>query len=149
MHENTPAEKRLPAENSERTHRMKQEMLINVAQPEECRIAIVEDGSLEELYIERTSQDNYVGNIYKGKVVNLKPSIQAAFVDFGVGRNGFLHISDLEPQYYRQGGIDPGKPIDSGSLARADVDMGDDDDDPAPDADEPRGRRGHRPPRPG
>ena len=49
---------------------MKQEMLINVSQPEECRIAIVEDGVLEELYIERTSQDNYVGNIYKGKVVN-------------------------------------------------------------------------------
>ena len=45
---------------------MKQEMLINVSQPEECRIAIVEDGVLEELYIERTSQDNYVGNIYKG-----------------------------------------------------------------------------------
>src|SRR4030088_3250778 len=80
---------------------MKQEMLINVAQPEECRIAIVEDAVLEELYIERTSQDNYVGNIYKGKVVNLEPSIQAAFVDFGVGRNGFLHISDIEPQYYR------------------------------------------------
>ncbi len=48
---------------------MKQEMLINVSQPEECRIAIVEDGQLEELYIERTSQDNYVGNIYKGRVV--------------------------------------------------------------------------------
>src|SRR5881396_1236532 len=79
---------------------MKQEMLINVAQPEECRIAIVDDGVLEELYIERTSQDNYVGNIYKGKVVNLEPSIQAAFVDFGVGRNGFLHISDVEPAYY-------------------------------------------------
>jgi ribonuclease E len=86
---------------------MKKEMLINVAQPEECRIAIVEDGVLEELYIERASQDNYVGNIYKGKVVNLEPSIQAAFVDFGVGRNGFLHISDVEPQYYRQGGYDP------------------------------------------
>ena len=86
---------------------MKKEMLINVAQPEECRIAIVEDGSLEELYIERASQDNYVGNIYKGKVVNLEPSIQAAFVDFGVGRNGFLHISDVEPQYFRQGGYDP------------------------------------------
>src|SRR5579872_7104352 len=81
---------------------MKQEMLINVAQPEECRIAIVEDGILEELYIERTSQDNYVGNIYKGKVVNLEPSIQAAFVDFGVGRNGFLHVSDVEPQYYHR-----------------------------------------------
>ena len=90
---------------------MKKEMLINVSQPEECRIAIVEDGLLEELYIERSSQDNYVGNIYKGKIVNLEPSIQAAFVDFGVGRNGFLHISDVEPQYYRQGGYDPGKPI--------------------------------------
>jgi len=85
---------------------MKQEMLINVAQPEECRIAIVEDGLLEELYVERSSQDNYVGNIYKGKIVNLEPSIQAAFVDFGVGRNGFLHISDVESQYFRQGGYD-------------------------------------------
>ena len=96
---------------------MKQEMLINVAQPEECRIAIVEDGLLEELYIERTSQDNYVGNIYKGKIVNLEPSIQAAFVDFGVGRNGFLHISDVEPQYFRQGGFDPDKPIHAQRLA--------------------------------
>ena len=85
---------------------MKQEMLINVSQPEECRIAIVEDGVLEELYVERTGQDSYVGNIYKGVVVNLEPSIQAAFVDFGVGRNGFLHISDIEPQYFRQGGYD-------------------------------------------
>ena len=86
---------------------MKQEMLINVSQPEECRIAIVEDGVLEELYVERAGQDSYVGNIYKGVVVNLEPSIQAAFVDFGVGRNGFLHISDVEPQYFRQGGYDP------------------------------------------
>ncbi len=86
---------------------MKKEMLINAMQPEECRIAIVEDGRLEELYTERASQDNYVGNIYKGKIVNLEPSIQAAFVDFGVGRNGFLHISDVEPRYYRQGGFDP------------------------------------------
>ena len=86
---------------------MKQEMLINVSQPEECRIAIVEDGVLEELYVDRTSLDSYVGNIYKGVVVNLEPSIQAAFVDFGVGKNGFLHISDIDPQYFRQGGIDP------------------------------------------
>ncbi|MDO4571424.1 MAG: Rne/Rng family ribonuclease [Planctomycetia bacterium] len=86
---------------------MRQEMLINVSQPEECRIAIVEDGVLEELYVDRTSLDSYVGNIYKGVVVNLEPSIQAAFIDFGVGKNGFLHISDLEPQYFRQGGIRP------------------------------------------
>src|ERR1700730_14089759 len=109
---------------------MKQEMLINVSQPEECRIAIVEDGVLEELYIERTSQDNYVGNIYKGKVVNIEPSIQAAFVDFGVGRNGFLHISDIEPQYYRQGGFDPSRPIDFGGHSYgSEVDLGDADSD--------------------
>src|ERR671935_2802548 len=80
---------------------MKKEMLINVLQPEECRIAIVEDGVLEELYVERTSHESYVGNIYKGRIVNIEPSIQAAFVDFGIGRNGFLHVSDVEPAYYR------------------------------------------------
>jgi ribonuclease E len=103
---------------------MKSEMLINVSQPEECRIAIVEDGLLEELYIERASQESYVGNIYKGRIVNLEPSIQAAFVDFGVGRNGFLHISDVEPQYFRQGGFDPGEAMSFGRLA--DIDVGDD-----------------------
>src|SRR5438067_7748141 len=76
-------------------------MLINVLQPEECRIAILEDGVLEELYVERTGHESYVGNIYKGRIVNIEPSIQAAFVDFGVGRNGFLHVSDVEPTYWR------------------------------------------------
>ncbi|MGD9644261.1 MAG: ribonuclease E/G [Pirellulales bacterium] len=129
---------------------MKQEMLINVSQPEECRIAIVEDGLLEELYIERSSQDNYVGNVYKGRVVNLEPSIQAAFVDFGVGRNGFLHISDVEPQYFRQGGYDPDKPIEGDarrgrrpqeSNGDPDTDFGDEDNGHAP--------QSHRRPRPG
>ena len=92
---------------------MKKEMLINVMQPEECRIAILESGVLEELYIERASQENFVGNIYKGRIVNIEPSIQAAFVDFGVGRNGFLHISDVEPAYYRH--LDPeGSKYDTG-----------------------------------
>ncbi|MDZ4818600.1 MAG: Rne/Rng family ribonuclease [Planctomycetota bacterium] len=128
-------------------------MLINVSQPEECRIAIVEDGILEELYIERTSQDNYVGNIYKGRVVNIEPSIQAAFVDFGVGRNGFLHISDLEPQYFRQGGYDPDKPIDDGRPPRRDrppVEEVAEDDDEIVDEDGSPPARGRRPgPRPG
>ncbi|HET6884384.1 MAG TPA: Rne/Rng family ribonuclease [Pirellulales bacterium] len=128
---------------------MKQEMLINVSQPEECRIAIVEDGVLEELYIERTSQDNYVGNIYKGRVVNLEPSIQAAFVDFGVGRNGFLHISDVESQYFRQGGFDPSRPIDSGGSQSRDFDLGDDNDEPNGGAGGQATRRRQRRPRPG
>src|SRR5688500_17268025 len=78
----------------------KKEMLINVSEGEECRIAVVEDGKLEELYIERTSSTSHVGNVYKGRVTNDEPSIQAAFVDFGLGRNEFLHISDLMPSYF-------------------------------------------------
>jgi ribonuclease E len=126
---------------------MKQEMLINVAQPEECRIAIVEDSVLEELYVERTGQDSYVGNIYKGVIVNLEPSIQAAFVDFGVGRNGFLHISDVEPQYFAQGGYDPDTPIAApgdrrgggrGNHGRDEHDDGDEPDD-TDFGDQPRG----------
>jgi len=104
---------------------MKKEMLINVSQSEECRIALLEDGQLEELYTERSSQNNWVGNIYKGKIVNIEPSIQAAFVDFGVGRNGFLHISDVEPQYFRQGGYDPADIMDD---SRNDVDVESNDD---------------------
>ncbi|OHB66912.1 MAG: ribonuclease E [Planctomycetes bacterium RBG_13_63_9] len=127
---------------------MKQEMLINVSQPEECRIAIVEEGVLEELYVERAGQDSYVGNIYKGVVVNLEPSIQAAFVDFGVGRNGFLHISDVEPQYFRQGGYEPGKLSNSGGShhagkGAADSSVEDEIDEEPGDA--PPRQRGHRP----
>jgi ribonuclease E len=125
------------------SRKMKQEMLINVSQPEECRIAIVEDGILEELYVERTSQDIYVGNIYKGRVVNIEASIQAAFVDFGVGRNGFLHVSDLEPQYFRQGGFDPDKPLDGGRPRRMEQEEDEDADEDGPRG--PRGRRGFRP----
>ncbi|MEE9212057.1 MAG: Rne/Rng family ribonuclease [Phycisphaeraceae bacterium] len=78
----------------------KTEMLVNYVPGEECRIAIVEDGRLEELYQERASTESHVGNIYKGKVVNVEPSIQAAFIDFGLERNGFLHISDLHPMHF-------------------------------------------------
>src|SRR6267378_3440686 len=85
---------------------MPKEMLINVSEGEECRIALVEDAHLEELYMERTSSTSHVGNVYKGRVTNVEASIQAAFVDFGLGRNGFLHMSDLLPTYFGRGGSD-------------------------------------------
>ena len=85
---------------------MPKEMLINVSEGEECRIALVEDGRLEELYMERSSTTSHVGNIYKGRITNVEASIQAAFVDFGLGRNGFLHISDLMPTYFGRKGED-------------------------------------------
>ena len=85
---------------------MAKEMLINVSEGEECRIALLEQGKLQELYMERTSSTSHVGNIYKGRVTNVEASIQAAFVDFGLGRNGFLHISDLMPSYFGRKGED-------------------------------------------
>ncbi len=76
------------------------DMLINVAEGEEVRIAVIRRGQLEELYMERSSAESHIGNIYKGRVTNVEPSIQAAFIDFGIGKNGFLHISDVHPQYF-------------------------------------------------
>ncbi len=79
------------------------QMIINVVPGEECRIAILANNRLDEIYLERASAENHVGNIYKGVVTNVEPSIQAAFVDFGLGKNGFLHISDLHPKYFPRG----------------------------------------------
>lgn len=76
---------------------MDKRMLINAIEPEECRMAILENNVLEELYIERSSREQIAGNIYKGKVVNIESSIEAAFVDIGFKKNGFLHISDILP----------------------------------------------------
>jgi len=75
-------------------------MLINYVPGEECRVAVVEDGKLEEYHVEKFASASRVGNIYVGKVMNVEPAIQAAFVDFGVGDNGFLHMSDLHPRYF-------------------------------------------------
>ncbi len=78
----------------------KREMLINVSVGDECRIAVLHEGRLEELFIERASSESHIGNIYKGRITNIEPNIQAVFVDFGLPQNGFLHISDVQPQYF-------------------------------------------------
>ncbi len=73
---------------------MSAKLIIN-SRPYETRVAVLEDGRLAELYIERNSLCDIVGNIYKGKVVRVLPGIQAAFVDIGIGRTGFLCIQDM------------------------------------------------------
>ena len=78
-------------------------MLIDDVPGESCRIAILEKGRLEELFVERTQSATMVGNIYKARVVNVESAIQAAFVDYGEGMNGFLHVSDLHPRYFPSG----------------------------------------------
>jgi ribonuclease G len=73
---------------------MNEEILINVT-PRETRVAMVENGVLQELFIERTSKRGLVGNIYRGKVVRVLPGMQAAFIDIGRERTAFLHASDI------------------------------------------------------
>lgn len=73
---------------------MTEEILINVTPPE-TRVAVIENGVLQELVIERTRQRGLVGNIYKGEVCRVLPGMQAAFVDIGLSRAAFLHLSDL------------------------------------------------------
>ena len=71
-----------------------EEILVNVT-PQEIRVAIVENGALQEVCIERQGSRGIVGNIYKGKVNRVLPGMEAAFVDIGLGKAGFLHISSI------------------------------------------------------
>src|SRR5437868_13192046 len=73
---------------------MKREILINAA-PRETRIAILEDGKLVELLVDRPDNRRMVGDIYLGRVDAVLPGIQAAFVDIGTEKSAFLHASDL------------------------------------------------------
>lgn len=80
---------------------MERRMLINSAHTEECRIAIVDNGTLFELEVESTAGKKLKGNVYKAKIARIEPSLQAAFIDLGTNRNGFLQINDIHPSYFR------------------------------------------------
>ena len=82
---------------------MKSEILIS-SDPWENRVAILEDGSLAELYIER--EERVIGSIYKGKVQNVLPGMGAAFVDIGLGRNAFLYVDDINKQPLNIGDVE-------------------------------------------
>lgn len=73
---------------------MSAELLINIT-PQECRVALLENGVLQEVQIERLSRRGIVGNIYKGKVSRVLPGMEAAFIDIGLDKAAFLHASDL------------------------------------------------------
>ena len=85
---------------------MDKRMLINAVEPEECRIAILENNVLEELYIERSSREQIAGNIYKGRIVNIEPSIEAAFVDIGLKKKRISpRIGHLDSNRKRESAI--------------------------------------------
>jgi len=77
-------------------------MFVNAADPEEFRVAIVEEGQMEELALESASREATKANIYTGIVVNIEPSLQAAFVNYGGERHGFLPLSEVHPDYYQE-----------------------------------------------
>jgi ribonuclease G len=75
---------------------MSDEILVNVG-PTETRVALIENGVVQEIYIERVKHKGFVGNIYKGKVVRVLPGMQAAFIDIGQEKAGFIHADDIAP----------------------------------------------------
>ena len=86
-----------------------QKILINV-EDDETRIALVHGSTLNNLYIEQTHHTQKVGNIYCGKVVKVQPSFQAAFIDYGEERHGFLSLSDINFQVYKPNQKGRGRP---------------------------------------
>lgn len=80
---------------------MAKKMLINVMHPEEARVAIVEDGKLVNLDIEIAGSEQTRGNVYKGVVVRVEPGLQAAFVDIGLKRLGFLQMGEIHPSFWQ------------------------------------------------
>jgi len=77
-------------------------LLINTDEPEECRLALVENGKVEGFFIESVSRAQCKGNIYKGRITSVEANLQAAFVDIGLPKNGFLSFSEIHPEYYEQ-----------------------------------------------
>ena len=85
---------------------MTSKILINAVDSEEVRIAKVIDNKLEEFHIESAAREITHGNIYKGIITRIEPSLQAAFVDYGTERNGFLQKQEIHSDYFQD--IDPG-----------------------------------------
>jgi ribonuclease G len=73
---------------------MQQDILINWS-PQETRVAVVENGAVQELHVERTLERGLVGNVYLGKVARVLPGMQSAFIDIGLERAAFLHVADV------------------------------------------------------
>lgn len=83
---------------------MDTKMLINAVDLEEYRVAFLKEGKLERFHIETSTVEQKVGNIYKGVVERIEPSLQACFVDFGVDKNGFLQATEVHPEYHQISG---------------------------------------------
>ena len=77
-------------------------MLINATHPEELRVALVDGQRLFDLDIESSSREQKKANIYKGRITRVEPSLEAAFVDFGAERHGFLPLKEISKEYFKK-----------------------------------------------
>ena len=80
---------------------MSKKMLIDATHPEETRVVVSENGRVEELDVDTSTKKQIKGNIYLAKIIRVEPSLQAAFVDYGGNRHGFLAFSEIHPDYYQ------------------------------------------------
>src|ERR1700739_103478 len=80
---------------------MANKMLIDAAHPEETRVVVLRGSRVEEFDFESASKKPLRGNIYLAKVTRVEPSLQAAFIDYGGNRHGFLAFSEIHPDYYQ------------------------------------------------
>ena len=80
---------------------MAKKMLIDASHPEESRVAIIDGNRLEDYEAETSTKQHFKGNIYLAKVIRIEPSLQAAFVEYGHDRHGFLPFAEIHPDYYR------------------------------------------------
>src|SRR6186713_2492114 len=80
---------------------MSMRMLIDARHPEETRVAVVKGNRIEEFDFESAERKQLKGNIYLAKVTRVEPSLQAAFIDYGGNRHGFLAFSEIHPDYYQ------------------------------------------------
>ena len=90
--------------------KMYKEIIVNVSRGE-TRVAVRENQRLVELYIEREHDQKIVGNIYKGRVENILPGMEAAFVVIGLERNAFLYVDDVSFPNGHSGTVSPGSPL--------------------------------------
>jgi len=81
---------------------MSKKMLVNAAQADEVRVVIIQNGVMEDLNVSMAGNEQLRGNVYKARVVNIETSLQAAFIDFGIGRNGFITLNDIHPRFYNR-----------------------------------------------
>ena len=118
---------------TQKDYYMSKKIYVDAVHPEETRVVVVDSdtGRVSDFDVETTTKPQIKGNIYLAKVIRVEPSLQAAFVDYGTGKNGFLPFSEIHPDYYQ---VTPEQKKKLLELAHANI--VDDDTDPDDEADE-------------